>query len=214
MRLKRDTIFMHIQKVAGNSIRDRFDSYENFHATSFHGREWAKDKVVDNARVFDPQSEFWRRSFVFSFVRNPFDRTVSALYFINQMRGKLRIEPIRMCELLEIAGSDPQRSEFVEPEKNYSSAGEYWGGGAAVRDHCKPYSNSGYRLDLCDFVGRFERLREDIATISEIIGAEGRGIRRLNTTDRPSYRDVLTAHDRATIEELYGDEIERFGYSF
>ena len=68
---------------------------------------------------------------------------------------------------------------------------------------------------LVDFVGRFETLAEDFATICGRIGIPTPRLPHLNrAAQRGPYREYLDARARDFIAESYAEDIARFGYSF
>lgn len=69
-----------------------------------------------------------------------------------------------------------------------------------------------------DFVGRYERLAEDLQKVKERLGLQRELVlpnaKGSHRTDRRHYSQVLSPHDRARIEELCANEIAAFGYEW
>ena len=67
---------------------------------------------------------------------------------------------------------------------------------------------------LVDFIGRFETLAEDFATICGHIGIPTPPLPHVNSSEHRHYRDYYDDADRQFIAKTYAEDIERFGYSF
>ncbi|MGD1871912.1 MAG: sulfotransferase family 2 domain-containing protein [Mastigocoleus sp.] len=68
---------------------------------------------------------------------------------------------------------------------------------------------------LLDFVGKIENINEDFEFICNQIGISNQGFPHVNKTRKNAY--YSTFYNKATrkiVEELYGDDIDRFEYSF
>lgn len=67
---------------------------------------------------------------------------------------------------------------------------------------------------LVDFIGRYENLATDFATVAARFGWSGQ-LPHLNGSGAdPDYRRYYTARTRNLIAELYPGDIEAFGYKF
>lgn len=113
----------------------------------------------------------------FSFVRHPLDRLVSCYEF---MRGETAEK------LWKVA--DCSFREFIEREHLFLRSQSWW-------------------LDAdMDFVGRFERLHEDFARISD------RPLPHLQASHRRPWRDYYDEETRMIAEWRYVEDFARFGY--
>lgn len=67
-----------------------------------------------------------------------------------------------------------------------------------------------------DFVGRYETLEQDFATVLDVIGMpETISLAKMNVSNRiRDYRSYYTNQSRAMIGDWYEPEIEHFGYTF
>jgi hypothetical protein len=66
---------------------------------------------------------------------------------------------------------------------------------------------------LVDFVGRFEHLKRDVATVLSEIGIDGE-LPYANKSKRGHYRDYYTSELREIVAERFQKDIEHFGYEF
>ena len=141
-------------------------------------------------------SPYW----VFSIVRNPFDRLVSC--WMHKTQGKELFRPYREAGLqLGIPFA-----EFVE-----------WATccGDPAEQHIRPQAQE---LTICgrlipDFVGRFESLDRAWARIRK----KCRGLPDLphkNQTEHRHYREYYTPETRRLVERRYAQDLELFGYEF
>jgi len=192
-------IFVHVPKVAGVSIcRSLFGNLAGGHLTI------ALYRIVFSKDEFDGY-------FKFAFVRNPWDRLLSAYTFLAQ--------------------GGMNRSDRAWAEENLTRYGDFeefvsrWVSRDTVetslhflpqhRFLCLPFS----RTVAVNFVGSYENLDRDFAYVRERLGlSSGVGLPHHNKTPAPAarsdYRDHYTAATRRIVEDVYREDIELFGYSF
>jgi len=138
--------------------------------------------------------------FKFTIVRNPWARAWS--WYRNVMRGGRNARRLNVQPGLEFA-------EFLQ---------RYLGRDALRPQLCWLRDFNG-ELPL-DFIGRFERLREDFDTVAERLGMPGLQLphrRRSEGAGRGEAQDYRRHYDTALIERValaYREEIELFGYDF
>jgi hypothetical protein len=125
--------------------------------------------------------------FLFTFIRNPWDRVVSlACYF-----------KMSVAELLTI---------HVDGRKTNS-----------IWIHSLPlvfYTHFKGR-QFVDFIGRFEQLQQDFDQVCRVIGLEPVALPRMNTTERlADYSSYFDAKTRDLVARRYHEDIAAFGYSF
>ncbi len=137
--------------------------------------------------------------FKFSFVRNPWDRFVSAYHYVCQRRPELTSVNCHssFAEFVDAFAGDPQpylRIRYFRPQWTYLTDDEG-------------------EIPL-DKIGRFEQFDQDLHEILGLIGVRRSLIRHRKRTVRADYRDYYDAHRQDVIERVYDEDIELFGYSF
>lgn len=186
LRYISDVLFVHIKRTGGTSITE---------ALGLPHHHWTATELRRKVG-----HERWRDCFTFSFVRNPWDRMVS-LYFFRRRSDKTGIRSSG------IAFPDWIREVFRRKNPRYRDDGRSF------------LSQTKYLTDesgglLVDYVGRFERLREDVRGVAERAGIGGVELPHLRPTDRPDYRKVYDDASRDLVGEHFAEDIDRFGYSF
>ncbi len=66
---------------------------------------------------------------------------------------------------------------------------------------------------LVDYVGRFETLQQDFASICQRMGVQA-SLGHAKPSDRGSYRQYYSAASRQIVAEAFAADIEDFGYGF
>ena len=130
---------------------------------------------------------------MFTFVRNPWDRVVSAFHFLQQDRGKYK-------------GNTFQ--EFVKRDLKES--------GTEVDGHFRPQAptfmcNGGLIPNMV--VGRFERLQDDWTFIADKLGVK-RELPHLNESIHRPYPECYDDECVEVVAKLYSEEIDALGYKF
>ena len=184
-------LFVHVPKCAGTTIiRQRPIAHGHRSAEFFAWR--------------DP--ELFRRCFTFGFVRNPYDRLVSAFHYLRSDKTSVRDGEFER----RAVGHYADFREFVADLAH-----------AAARDktlgwvHFLPQSY--YLCDrhdkvLVKYVGRTETCADDLAVINSktSLGLENiraRGVRRA------SWRELYTPATARLVEDIYAKDFEIVGYA-
>lgn len=146
------------------------------------------------ARVRAWAPDAWRDYFKFCFVRNPFDRAVSDYVWRTRKTdsGELTFRDFleRMCS---------RRFDHRAIPRHFDN----W-----------PIYTIGDRIAV-DFVGRFERLDDDLCRAFERIGLPPPALGHAKRTARGrDWRGYYECDERRMVERLFGREIETFGYGF
>jgi hypothetical protein len=132
--------------------------------------------------------DVWRRYYKFTFERNPWDRQVSWYHY------KTKSKPEATRPTFAQFNTDRRRA-FVENWSLYTDAD-------------RPF---------VDFVGRYETLEADFATVLDAIGLAGKvELPRTNVSRsrKGDYRDAYTPELRDLVADWYAPEIRHFGYHF
>ena len=197
---KLKAIFIHVPKAAGSSLSTPEWNRGNGHKT-----------VADYENQLGPK---FKKQFVWAFVRNPFDRIVSAYE-----------------DCPEIFPHAPSFESFI---KNiYDHRGQLAGlkslretsvplfGFPLGRLHFQPM-----HLLLCtkdgtyrpDFLGRFENLVDDFAALQKHLGIKQEPLVHKNKrADKPkrrfsNWRDLYTPDLVEKVSEIYRKDLELFNY--
>jgi hypothetical protein len=184
-------MFVHIPKCAGTSVRQ-----------SLFGRQGGH-RPLENFRTMVPQ-EVFDRCFKFTFVRNPWDRLVSAFFFLK----KSDLERNRRFARRNLSAYN----DFESFVRQWLTRKSIWG-----FTHFLPQYHFiciDKRLGV-DFVGFYENLAEDFAIIAKKIdrptalGDENRLGGRAK-----DYRQYYDDETRNIVAEVYAEDIALLGYSF
>jgi hypothetical protein len=184
-------IFIHIQKTAGKSLLKAL------------GLPLGADHRFASVQREDYGHHLWSTCFKFAFVRNPWDRLVSA-YHYRRNGGSRRPDDLaraklyprsfrRFCRRLDHFMNLPDEHMFV-PQWQWISDAEG-------------------RI-IIDFVGRYEELDRDFEEVCRRIGLDGLRLPHVNKSEHRPYWDYYDAETRDLVGEAYAEDIERFGYAF
>lgn len=212
-------VFIHIQKTAGMSVMDallprarmldrlvyEFGASRRVVGAINARLGWSDEGnrrftgYHKHATALEVRTGFGERRFdsyyTFAFVRNPFDWLVSLFYYIRQSKAHRMHDlaaNVPFAEFLDlhVARRPATLLDFVTDD-----AGQI----------------------IVDFVGRFERLPENLATICKVLGlAETRLPHKNPSVQRrdPDYRSYYDDASRSLVESYFADDLSTFGYSF
>jgi len=212
---KYKAIYLFIPKVACTSIKKliadtlEIPPYDPSKPDSYiHKRNFPYAK---KHRIYDD----YRGYFKFCFVRNPFDRLVS-------------------CYSNKISRDKDLDNEWFNKGvarifKKYKKL--FWGGMgfedfvASVARIPDAQADSHFRSQwlatvdnnnkpLADFIGKFENLQEDFASVSQKIGFPALQLPHLLKTDRKNYRQYYTSRSIENVQQRYARDFELFQYDF
>ncbi len=189
---KKKAIFVHIPKCAGISINQTlFGNLGGGHRT-----------LEEYIHVFgaDCLSEYFKCTMV----RNPWDRLVSAYFFLQKgglnERNRLWFDK----ELGRFEGFD----DFV---KNWITETNIW-----KTQHFRPQVH--YIIDpekqvKMDFVGFLENIQDDFRTIAKRVGIKQK-LPGSNKSRHSMYADCYTDQTREIVAKVYAKDIKLLGYNF
>lgn len=191
------SIFIHVPRTAGTSV------------TRALNRKRLRHYPISRYAAFD--RDRFRRYFKFAFVRNPWDRMLSAYAhlrrdpddparFPDTIWGQKHVTPHRDFEAFVLALRQPSVRRTVMSYIHF-------------RPQLTWLTLPGSTRVEMDFVGRFERLPDDFAIVAERLGAEA-DLPRFNASSRGSYKDAYTDEMHNIVGELYAADIAAFDYRF
>ena len=199
----RNFVFVHVYKTAGTSITEilkpfgdipprldgclrscRWINESGLHIGRFHF-------FCNHASAAEIRDELgadrFDAMFSFGFVRNPWSRLVSLYHYKCATAGF----DMRFDDWIgQLAHDEPR----IPPQTHFlfSGAGE----------------------QLVSYIGRFEKLPQDLDYIGDKIGVSFTCVRHLNTTQHGHYRDYYDPRTADIVRRLFAPDIECFGYAF
>lgn len=185
-------IFKHIPKTAGESTRQIMPDETIFIGHNYYHPEY-KHLYYDTKKYL--------QKFVIAFVRNPYDRVVSAFHYLN-------------------AGGNNDADQ--NDKKKYIE--KYYGNfnffvkdafpGILSQIHFMPQHSWIYfnKVNLCNFVGKYEELQEDIGVLSKTIGLKSTKFPELNKSIHKPYKEYYTEKTKNIIYKHYEVDFRLFGY--
>ncbi len=195
---KHNFIFIGINKTGTTSVQTALKPYRN---EFYHKYLKIKHKIINkgtpalkHAPAITLKSMIgerrWNNYLTFTFVRNPWARTLS------QYNKHNHDENI------------PLQEGFTE----WVLAGGNW---LAKENTMKEFITDKDGNVIVDYIGKLENINEDMDIICKKIGIEPVEIPCLNTSDSTvSYRDIYTDETKKIVTEWVAEDAEMFGYEF
>ena len=185
-------LFIHVPKSAGRSVvRGLFDVKSVEHAPA----DWYQQ--------LDPDR--FQRYFKFTFVRNPWDRAVSAYTYLANGGSAASEEDIYWSKFVNDFDSfDDFMCQWLSADNAMRNA--------LFTPQVVFLKNIFGQLSM-DFVGRFENLQADFNAIAQKLGVE-RELPHLNQSRSNPYQTFYSERSRALVAEVYAEDIAAFDYRF
>src|SRR5206468_7453488 len=196
---KKQFLFVHIPKTAGNSIQSILRDYSEDEIVALRseqdgiqrfGLRNPNYKIKKHSTLAEYRGalgeERFRSLYKFACVRNPWDRMVSYYFTPTQSVGKW------------------DRKEFRKVISKALSVADYL---RLDRGEDDPFSN-------VDHVMRFENLADDFQSVCATLGIRATRLPQYNRSTREHYSKYYDDELRELVRNRFGSEIERFGYSF
>ena len=181
-------IYIHINKCAGCSI-------ESF----FLGQAIADHRVIMDLEDSLGSKEL-NDYFKFSFVRNPWDKTVSFYNFHKKFNVLDTSSGLKNFLLAHPSSWMPKNGSNYSHSMRSSNQIDW------LTD-----SNGEVRMD---FIGRFENLQEDFNIVCDKIGIPREQLPHKNKTKHKHYTEYYDDETKQIVAERYAKDIEYFGYKF
>lgn len=204
-------IFVHIPKTAGTSITHSLSKLTTWCDVELGGTKYGDEIEVPYRRRFRLHKhsgadaiasvvgeEVWNDYFTFAFVRNPFDRLVSAYHFYRQWPHRSVDEVREMGSFKEFVFSS-----FLEKDRQ-----------AATRP-------TGLQSTLLTRRGeiavkkmlRYESLVEDFRDVSAVLGADDIRLPKTNASKRGHYADYYDEETALAVRQMFREDFDRLGYA-
>jgi chondroitin 4-sulfotransferase 11 len=189
---KHEALFIHVPKSAGRSVvRGLFDVKSVEHAPADWYQRLDRDK--------------FERYFKFTFVRNPWDRAVSAYTYLKN-GGSAASE------------DDRHWSRFVNSFASFDEFVCEWMTADNIMRNALFTPQTLFLQDeygnlAMDFIGRFESLEEDFAEIANRLSVDAT-LPHINQSRQVPYEDFYSDKSKDIVANIYAADISTFQYSF
>jgi hypothetical protein len=173
-------IFIHNRKCAGSTIVTSFGSLTKDEIKKYN------DGILSND--WDLRHDY----FIFSVVRNPFDRVISAWQYLDALRER---------PLFDVLQNPPREGHDFRH---------------FTRQQVKILGDPRSGSLVCNKLIRFEHLQRDFDTVCDLIG-KNRSVlpqTKVNLNRKKDYRSYYEKNTKYMVENMFGDDLEAFGYTF
>ena len=189
----RKAMFIHVPKAAGTSIIKAFTQGDVCKGMSDPFRGYTAPAQYYKHFFGD---QFFNSVYKFAFVRNPWDRLLSAYSYLERMNW------------LKYLGKTGSFKNFV---KNWITKKRLYKDVHLIPQHYFICDSNGKLL--VDYLGRFETLNDDIQAISNQINFNI-DIKHFNKSTHDNYRNIYDEEMKTIVETLYEEDIHLFNYKF
>ena len=188
-------IFVHITKCAGISV-----------AVSLFGNQGGGHLRIAHYQLIFDQDQF-DKYYKFTFVRNPWDRLVSAFLFLKKGGANRGDREWAEKNLSQFRDFDT----FVKGWVNRKNVNSWKHFVPQFKFLCQP----GSLTPSVDYIGYFEYLNDDFRMVQNYLQIQS-DLQHLNKTDgsKKKYTDYYTEATQKIVADVYREDIELFGYDF
>ncbi|MFG5086309.1 sulfotransferase family protein [Campylobacter lari] len=187
-------IFIHVPKVAGSSIE----------RVIYQTDRWLVGHVKASDYVKLDRNKF-ENYFSFGFVRNPYDRVVSAYHYLRSGGGNLVDETWAKENIYKYNSFE----EFVLNLQNNDEQIKILNWMHFIPQH--KYLCDDEKSILVNFVGKFENLEEDFKTILKVLNRKEKLI-HINKSNHTNYKNYYNDAMYKIVREIYRNDFEVFDY--
>lgn len=185
-------IYVHIPKTAGVSVaKALFGNYGAGHVPITMHRRIFGDVLFD-------------QYFKFTFVRNPWDRVVSAYTFLQKGGMDREDKAFAARHIAPYADFDEFVRRWLTPENAHRSL------------HFRPQADWLCLRDgtlAVDYIGHFERIAEDFQVICKRLGIEA-DLGHHNASQRRDYREYYTDETAGIVGDVYRRDVTLCEYQY
>ena len=189
---ERKFIFIHVPKTAGCSIISQLGNPKGGRHPS-----WGHRRLSSTLENNSECAGYLK----FTFVRNPWDRAVSAFHYMQKGGAHNKWDNKDHKKYF----NKPQSfQEFIKSD-NFNTV-------VINQQHFKAMT---YYLDGgFDFIGRFENLQGDFDTMCDKIGMPKQTLPHKNKSNHKHFTEYYDNETKQIVAEKYAKDIEVFGYGF
>ncbi|MCV3488049.1 sulfotransferase family protein, partial [Campylobacter lari] len=187
-------IFIHVPKVAGSSIERVIYQTDRW----LIGHVKASDYVKFDRNKFDSY-------FSFGFVRNPYDRVVSAYHYLKDGGGTLGDKKWAAENIYKYSSFE----EFVLKLENAEIQNKILNWIHFVPQY--KYLCDNEKNILVNFIGKFEKLEEDFKKILDILNRKDNLV-HVNKSKHCNYKNYYNIKTYEVIRKIYKNDFEIFDY--
>lgn len=208
---KNKFVFIAINKTATTSIRTSLHDKSDVNAVADTQSPYYFHATAKRLKIeFKKNSWDWNSYFKFSFVRNPWDRIVSAYFYrLKMVKHWNKIKPkdkythdVFECFKVQLHSV----SNFNQWLKKYANH-------ESVNLHQHKFLYDGDEK-LVNFVGKYENLSDDFNYVMSKVGCEHIKLPFLNKSNRTDYKNYFDDETRKLIKKYYSKDINLFNYKY
>lgn len=179
------SLFAHVPKTGGCSIARAL-------------REAGVDILTPKHHRLSGLIKLYRPDFTFSFVRNPFERLVSAYFYLSQDPPSSTDKRFYVRYLKKI----PDFASFVKILGNCRQIRNYI--------HFRPQV---FYLDApVDFLGKTENINRDFGLLCSKLDMKKVDLKRINRSNHNHYKSYYDEKSTEIVLNVYKEDFETFGY--
>ena len=183
------TIFIHCHKCAGNSIEMAVFNTVDANVDGYRLEGSNEKHLCINGYSHKYGARITKEYFVFSFVRNPWDRVISWLHFRDKRWGMFNNNIDKDVIVKELNKPYFKNSTYYSMLKLRSPG-------------------------AVDFIGKVENLHEDMEYVFDKLNLTDRNIPNINTTTHKHYTEYYDDDTRRMVYNIYANDIKHFNYTF
>jgi len=199
-----NAVFIHIPRTAGRYIMASLALerliYPHRAKSKFKQRGRVSFGHQDYLRLVERNTigrEFARSAFIFTFVRDPFSRAVSHYHHTRRRHPNVLPRPTSFLE-------------FTRNIDSYIFSKQHHRGVPGKRAFMPQVES--IRNVPVSYIGRFERLREDIAVLARVFDVSVQTAEPVGVTKHGPYREYYNTESEDNVKKYYAEDFERFGY--